>query len=284
MVPESPAPDGPSSLLGCGLGFTMPRMRGRQTDRHIGITGAGTGIGLAIATRLGAEGARLSLFGRREGPLREAEAAVREAGAPAVVVHPVDIRDRSAIDAAIGHAAAELGPLHAFVANAGLGGPNEAGDGDRWDDLVGTNLTGTYLSLRAAQRNLASSGRRDLLMVSSILARIGVSGYTRYCASKAGLLGLCRALAMELAPEGIQVNALCPGWVDTSMAREGIAGMAQGMDVSLEEAHRIAMQEVPLGRMSQPTHIAGLVAWLLSEDGTGVTGQALDMNNGAFMN
>jgi NAD(P)-dependent dehydrogenase (short-subunit alcohol dehydrogenase family) len=148
---------------------------------------------------------------------------------------------------------------------------------------VATNLTGTYRCLRAAQDRLATEGERDLVVISSILARLGVAGYTGYCASKAGLLGLVRALAMELAPDGVQVNAVCPGWVDTDMAWGGLRGMADGMGVPVEEAHRIAMQDVPLGRMSRPEHVAGLVAWLLSDDARGVTGQTLDMNNGAFM-
>jgi len=171
------------------------------------------------------------------------------------------------------------------VANAGVGGPNEDGPGDRFEDLVATNLLGTYSTFRAAQPHLAPGPepRRHLLAVSSILARIGVPGYTGYCASKAGILGLVRALAAELAPEKVQVNALCPGWVDTSMAREGLEGMATGMGISVEEAHAKAMEAVPLGQMGQPDEIAGLVSYMLSEDARGMTGQALDMNGGAFM-
>jgi NAD(P)-dependent dehydrogenase (short-subunit alcohol dehydrogenase family) len=120
-------------------------------------------------------------------------------------------------------------------------------------------------------------------VIASILARFGVPGYTGYCASKAGLLGLTRALAMELAPDDVRVNAVCPGWVNTAMARVGIKGMADAMDVSYDEARAEAMRAVPMGRMSEPSHVAGLVAWLLSEDAMGVTGQTLDMNNGAWM-
>jgi NAD(P)-dependent dehydrogenase (short-subunit alcohol dehydrogenase family) len=120
-------------------------------------------------------------------------------------------------------------------------------------------------------------------VVSSILARIGVPGYSGYCASKAGLLGLVRAMSAELAASEVQVNAVCPGWVNTSMANEGIEGMAAGMNMSVEEARALAMSAVPMGRMSEPEDIAGFVAWLISEDARGVTGQALDMNGGAFM-
>ena len=88
---------------------------------------------------------------------------------------------------------------------------------------------------------------------------------------------------MELASESIQVNAICPGWVNTAMARQGIEGMAAAMGVSYDEARAEAMRAVPMGRMSEPEHVAGLVAWLVSSDAVGVTGQSLDMNNGAWM-
>jgi NAD(P)-dependent dehydrogenase (short-subunit alcohol dehydrogenase family) len=163
------------------------------------------------------------------------------------------------------------------VANAGVGGPNAPGDGDRWDDIVQTNLYGTYWCVRAAAPHLSDGGR--IVVTSSILARIGVPGYTAYCASKAGLLGLVRSLAAELAPRRIQVNAICPGWVNTDMAWQGLDAIGVGRERAFEEA----MREVPLRRMSEPSEIAGTVAWLLSDDAVGVTGQAIDHNNGAFM-
>lgn len=147
-----------------------------------------------------------------------------------------------------------------------------------------TNLVGTYDCVRAAQRNFAPGPeRRDVVVISSILARIPVPGYTGYSASKAGLLGLVRSLAAELAPDGVQVNAICPGWVATDMAREGIGLMADALGIHYDEAFERAMSEVPLRRMSEPAEIAGTVAWLLSADARGVTGQAIDHNGGAFM-
>ena len=119
-------------------------------------------------------------------------------------------------------------------------------------------------------------------MISSILARIAVPGYTGYSASKAGLLGLVRSLAAELAPDNVQVNAICPGWVDTDMARLGLDLLAQEIGGTRDDAYRLAMTQVPLGRMSEPEDIAGTVAWLLSPDARGVTGQAVDQNGGAW--
>lgn len=235
----------------------------RLEGKHVVVTGAGTGIGRAIARRLADEGARLTLLARDESRLRDV--------VPGAATKSVDIRDHDAVLAAFDE------PLDALVANAGVGGPNESGDGDRWDDIVQTNLYGTYWCCRAAEPHLADGGR--IVVTSSILARIGVPGYTAYCASKAGLLGMVRAFAAELAPRGIQVNGICPGWVNTDMAWDGLAGISENRD----EAFEIAMREVPLRRMSEPEEIAGTVAWLLSPDAIGVTGQGIDHNNGAWM-
>jgi NAD(P)-dependent dehydrogenase (short-subunit alcohol dehydrogenase family) len=236
----------------------------RLEGKHAVVTGAGTGIGRAIAQRLAAEGARLTLLARDEERLRDV--------VPGSATRSVDIRDRDAVLAAFAE------PLDVLVANAGIGGENVPGADDRWDDIVTTNLSGTYWCCRAAEPLLPDGGR--IVVTSSILARIGVAGYTAYCASKAGLLGLVRALAAELAPRRIQVIAVCPGWVDTDMAWQGLSTWP---GLTAEEAWAIAVQEVPLRRMGTPEEIASTVAWLASDDALGVTGQAIDHNNGAWM-
>lgn len=263
--------------------------------RHVVVSGAGSGIGRAIALRFAADGDRLTVLGRRAEPLEETLtlAALGEGRGLAVAC---DLRDASAVSGALEAAAAALGTVDVVVANAGIGGPNgpcfqEEGTEDRFDDLVSTNLGGTYRLFRSALEHLtpedpeAHGGgpRRHLVAVSSILARIGVAGYSGYCASKAGVSGLVRALAAELAPLHVQVNAVAPGWVDTDMAREGLDGMAAAMGVDREAALAVAMQAVPLGRMGRPEEVAGLVAWLTSPDAQGVTGQTMDMNGGAHM-
>jgi NAD(P)-dependent dehydrogenase (short-subunit alcohol dehydrogenase family) len=232
----------------------------RFEGKHVAVTGAARGIGLAIAERLASEGARLTLLDRDEPQL------------PGATSRVVDISDRDAVFAAFTE------PLDGLVANAGIGGANVPGENDRFDEILKTNLYGTYWCVRAAEPLLADAGR--IVVTSSILSRIGVAGYTGYCASKAALLGLVRSLAAELAPRRIQVNAICPGWVDTDMTRLGLS-LFEGL--TEEEAWEVAKQEVPLRRMSDPSEIAGTVAWLLSDDSVGVTGQAIDQNNGAFM-
>lgn len=247
--------------------------------RHVVVTGAGTGIGRAVALRLAREGASLTLLARGRDRLDAVAATV---GVPTWVA-ACDIRERAEVDRAFGDAAEALGPIDALVAVSGVGGPNADGAGDRFDDLVATNVNGTYYCCRAALRHPAPApAGRSIVVISSILARIAVPGYTGYSASKAALLGLVRSLAAEVAADGVQVNAVCPGWVDTEMAWEGIDALATLTGGTREDAYREAMSAVPLGRMSQPEDIAGTVSWLLSSDARGVTGQAIDQNGGAW--
>jgi NAD(P)-dependent dehydrogenase (short-subunit alcohol dehydrogenase family) len=254
----------------------------RLAGKHAVVTGAGTGIGRAIALRLAREGAAVTLVGLERGQLEETAGLIEGRARVAAC----DIRERAAVDRAFAQGAGALGPIHALAAVSGIGGGNGENDpgGDRFDDLVRTNLNGTYYCVRAALRNLAPGpSPRHVVVISSILARIAVAGYTGYSASKAGLLGMVRSFAAELAPHEILVNAICPGWVDTDMARQGLDLIAGEIGGTRDDAHTVAMSHVPLGRMSQPEEIAGTVAWLLSPDACNVTGQAIDQNGGAWM-
>jgi NAD(P)-dependent dehydrogenase (short-subunit alcohol dehydrogenase family) len=233
----------------------------RFAGKHVVVTGAGTGIGAAIAQRLREEGATVTGMARDVERLRpHVDRAIA-----------CDIRDQAQVEAAF---AQVEGPVYALCANAGIGGENHPGPDDRFVDIVQTNLNGTYWTIRAA----LGLGLERIVVTSSILARIGVPGYTAYCASKAGLLGLVRSLAVELAPD-VSVNALCPGWVATEMSWAGLDEMGP----TREAAFAAAMSHVPMGRMSEPAEIAGTVAWLLSAEAKLVTGQAIDHNGGAWL-
>ena len=244
--------------------------------KHVVVTGGGRGIGKAIAERLAAEGASLSLLAPN---LDELEQVAEHVGGGA---HFCDISDREGVDRAFVSAAAARGPIHALVANSGIGGPNDDGPDDRFAEIVHTNLFGTYWCVRAAGRHLAAGPEaRHVVVIASILARIAVPGYTAYSASKAGLLGLVRSFSAELAPAGVQVNAICPGWVETDMAWQGIDAIVEATGMTREEAVADALRAVPLGRMGQPEDIAGTVRWLLV-DAQSITGQAIDQNGGAW--
>jgi NAD(P)-dependent dehydrogenase (short-subunit alcohol dehydrogenase family) len=244
--------------------------------RHVVVTGGGVGIGKAVAERLAAEGAALSLLAPN---LDELEAVAAATGGGA---HHCDIRDAASVDAAFAAAAAARGPIHALVANSGIGGPNEDGPADRIDEILETNLLGTYRCVRAAVCHLAPGPEpRHVVVIASILARIAVPGYTAYSASKAGLLGLVRSFAAELAPD-VLVNAICPGWVDTAMAEQGLQALIAATGMTREQALEEIMKPVPLGRMGRPEEIAGTVRFLLSPDAGYITGQALDVNGGAW--
>jgi NAD(P)-dependent dehydrogenase (short-subunit alcohol dehydrogenase family) len=246
------------------------------------VTGGGSGIGRGIAQALAAQGASVAVVGRRSGPLAETVAELRAQGA-AAHSFVADVRDRAAIAAAVAGAAQALAGLDALVNNAGVGGPNACATAgpERWDEVVRTNLDGVFWTTRAALLHLGDGGR--IVTISSVLGRFGVPGYTAYCASKHGVIGFTKALALELAPRRITVNAVCPGWVETEMARAGMERMAKGTGTTYEVARRAALAEVPLGRILEPREIGELVAWLCSPAASGMTGQAISHCGGQVM-
>lgn len=244
------------------------------------VTGGGTGIGRAIAIELARGGARVAITGRRIEPLQQ---TAGQCGGRATV-HVCDVSDAAQVDDSFDAITDDFGAIDILVNNAGIGGPNAcANDGeDRWDEIVRTNLDGPFFCSRAALRHMPDGGR--IINISSVLGQFGVPGYTAYCASKHGVIGFTKALALEVAARQITVNAICPGWVDTEMAKAGMEDMAQGMGVSFEEARKIAMDGVPIGRILQPEEVGALVVYLASDAAGGMTAQAVNLCGGQVMN
>lgn len=243
------------------------------------ITGAGSGIGRAIAVELASHNNNCYLLGRNEQNLQATLSLLKD-GAHKILI--ADITNASSIQSLI-DAHPEL-VLDGIMANAGIGGENNFGNEDRWSEIINTNLTGTYLTGQYFLPALRKSKNpvKHIVITASVLARLGVKNYTAYCASKAGLLGLMRSWAIELAEENILVNAICPGWVNTDMAQDGLQGIADDIGVSKSELYDIAMQSVPLRKMSEPEEIGLLINYLFNQ--SSITGQAIDINNGAVMN
>ena len=242
------------------------------------ISGAGSGIGRAITQQLSTEGHNCILLGQNAANLKETSETLTKGDHILLVA---DIRDKKSL----GNAASKLDgiTINGLIANAGIGGENHWGEGDRWHDIIETNLTGTYNFVNTFLPYLQKAeADKHIIITSSVLARLGVPNYSAYCASKAGLLGLMRSWAVQFASQNILVNAICPGWVDTDMAQQGLQGIADGIGITKQQFYDIAMQSVPLRRMSHPGEIAGLVAYLLNQNS--ITGQAIDINCGAVMN
>ena len=242
------------------------------------ISGAGSGIGRAIAQKVSSEGYNCILLGRNADNLQQTLHTLSP-GSHQVVV--ADITDKTSLSSAASQINGKA--IDGLIANSGIGGENYWGENDRWHDIIETNLTGTYNFVNTFLPNLNQAvAEKHILIISSVLARLGVANYSAYCASKAGLLGLMRSWAVQYAPQNIMVNAICPGWVDTDMAQQGLQGIADNIGVTKQEFYEIAMQSVPLKRMSRPDEIAGLVSYLLSQ--ASITGQTIDINCGAVMN
>lgn len=241
------------------------------------VSGAGSGIGRAIVQKLAAEGHQCILLGRNENTLKQTLATLTGEGHQLLIA---DIRDKANLLAA----AKTIGgiALDGLIANSGIGGENYWGEADRWDDIITTNLTGTYSFVNTFLPQLKGEAEKHIIITSSVLARLGVANYSAYCASKAGLLGLMRSWAVQFAGDKILVNAICPGWVDTDMAQSGLQGIADGIGITKAEFYDIAMQSVPLRKMSQPQEIADLVYYLTQQ--RSITGQSIDINGGAVMN
>lgn len=247
------------------------------------ITGAGSGIGRATAGVLASDpSVSLILVGRNEQALKE---TLKALPGNAHRIASLDIREKHEWQDFFSVPENQPENLCGVFANAGIGGENHYGDEDRWDEIISINLKGTYVTIMECLPWLKKSSEsfRHIVITSSCLGRFGVPNYTAYCTAKTGLLGLTRSMALQFAADKILVNAICPGWVDTDMARAGIQKLADRNAQSYDEGFREQMSFVPLNRISNPTEIGEMVQFLLSGKQTSMTGQGIDINNGSYM-
>ena len=246
------------------------------------VTGGGRGIGRAIAIAFAEAGSTVVIAARTVSELNETAAAIRAAGADAIVL-PMDVTDEALVAARFAELRHRIDGIDVLVNNAGIGGglPLHMTDTASWRRILDTNVFGTFLVSRHAAGLLRAGGR--VINISSVLGRFGVPGYTAYCASKHAIIGFTRALALELADRAITVNAICPGWVDTRMAVEGMRAGAAASGLSFEQFRSQALAAVPIKRIIQPEEVAVLVKFLASAEASSITGQTYNICGGQTM-
>lgn len=258
-----------------------PYLRGR----HAIVTGGGRGIGAAIATELARLGARLTLMGRSaEVVQRHADALSQEFETDAGGVH-CDVADPMSITEAFAHAKDTFGDAYVLVNNAGQaeGTSFIETSPELWNQMISVNLTGTYLCTRQVLPAMVAEGAGRIVNIASTA---GLRGYTRmaaYCAAKHGVIGLTRALAMETAKRGVTVNAVCPSYTDTDMAKRAVDNLVAARGISREEALQMLTRSNPRGRLVTPAEVASAVGWLCSPDASAMTGQAIAVAGGEVM-
>lgn len=250
--------------------------------RHAVVTGGGRGIGAAVAAELARLGASVTIMGRDVATLERHAAALEARHGGEVHVTACDVSNADSVERAFADARVALGDPHVLVNNAGQGisAPLLATSLEAWDRLVAVNLTGTFLCTQQALPAMlaAKSGR-----IVNVASTAGVRGYARlaaYSATKHGVVGLTRATAAEVAKQGVTVNAVCPGYVDTDMARDGIDNLVRALGRTPEEARAMLARTLPRGTLLDPAEVASVVGWLCSPAAGGVSGQAIVINGG----
>jgi NAD(P)-dependent dehydrogenase (short-subunit alcohol dehydrogenase family) len=249
--------------------------------RHALVTGAGRGIGAAIAARLVAEGARVTLLSRTQTQLDHVAAAL----GMSVQSICADVTDLRATRQAFERAAQTFGAVDMLINNAGhaQSAATHRAPEELWHSMLAVNLTGTYYGIRAV---LPAMIERNFGRIVNVASTAGLRGYpyvAAYCAAKHGVIGLTRALALEVAQRNITVNAVCPGYAETELVRDTIANIQQVTGRSAEEARAELTKTNPQGRLVLPAEIAHAVAWLCLPGTEAITGQSISIAGGEVM-
>jgi NAD(P)-dependent dehydrogenase (short-subunit alcohol dehydrogenase family) len=251
---------------------------GELDGRHALITGGGTGIGAAIARALAGAGASVSIVGRRRAPLEEVATGLENA-----VVIIADVTLESDCEAMANAARKVHGPIDIVIANAGIAdsAPVAKIDLAHWQRTIDVNLTGAFLTVKSVladitRKHSSSSGR--IIFIASTAGLKGYPYVAAYCAAKHGVVGLSRAMSIELAPTGITVNAICPGYTDTPLLANAVAKISAKTGRSAEDSRSAFARENDEGRLISPDEVAQKVLWLCLPGSDAINGQAISIS------
>ena len=250
---------------------------GSQLSRVAVVTGGGSGMGRAICRYLADQGRKVAVLDLNADTAREVAKELEADGAAALAAH-VDVSDRAGVDAALDEVRTSLGPVEIMVTSAGIEAFTSFLDitAEVWDRMIAVNLTGTFHCLQAALPDMLAGGWGRIVTISSSSAQSGTSRMAHYVASKGGVIGLTKALAIEFAPKGITVNSIPPGFIDTPMMRRSVdIGVVADMDQLIART--------PVRRAGTPEDIAAACAFLCSEQAGYITGQLIGVNGGWYL-
>ncbi|WP_019430842.1 SDR family NAD(P)-dependent oxidoreductase [Limnohabitans sp. Rim47] len=256
-------------------------------NRHALITGAGAGIGAAIAMALARAGCRLTLCGRSSDKLQsQAETLRAQVPELAVLISPMDVTDEKSVQAAVQQAQARLGPVNVLVNNAGQAQSQPFGKTDAalWQHMLNVNLTGSYHCIQAVLPGMLEAAQTGTPgRIVNIASTAGLKGYayvSAYVAAKHGVVGLTKALALELARKGVTVNAICPGYTETDIVREAVQNIVRKTGKSEAEARQALAVSNPQQRLVQAHEVAQSVLWLCAQGSDAINGQAIAIDGG----
>jgi NAD(P)-dependent dehydrogenase (short-subunit alcohol dehydrogenase family) len=257
----------------------------RPAPRRVLVTGATHGIGAAIARALAGAGWHVTLAGRSRAALEQVRLTLPIAEGVTHDCVELDVTDAASVALAFAAVHAR-GALHALVNNAGAveTGPMARLPHDAWDRMLAVNLTGVFLCTQAALPAMIAARTGRIVNISSTAGQKGYAYCTAYAAAKHGVLGLTRSLALEVAAQGIAVNAVCPGYTDTDIVRDGVARIVAATGREESDAMATFSKASPLQRLVEPDEVAATVLWLCAEAPAAFTGQAMSVSGGEVMN